>query len=116
MDDVDAPRRASFWLSLLVALGWYVTIIAAVLVGGSGLPAAPDRDCSAVFSCQTLQEEFGLMVIFFGGPILAGLLFSTLVVTGLLARRVPSPILTGTLSTLGSVVVVAAGVVWQGVR
>lgn len=116
MDDVDAPRRASFGLSLLVALGWYATVIAAVLVGWSGIPAAPNRDCSAVFSCLTPQEEIGLMVIL-GGPILAGLLFSTLVVTGLLARRVPSSILTGTLSALGSVVVAAvAGAVWRGVR
>jgi hypothetical protein len=116
MDDVDAPRRASFGLSLLVALGWYATVIAAVLVGRSGIPAAPKRDCSALFSCLTPQEEIALMVIV-GWPILAALLFITLVVTGLLARRVPSSILAGTLSALGSVVVVAvAGAVWQGVR
>ncbi|MGC1214633.1 MAG: hypothetical protein WA890_25670 [Micromonospora sp.] len=116
MDDVDAPPRASFGLSLLVALGWYATVIAALLVGRSGISAAPDRDCSAVFSCLTPQEEIGLMVIV-GGPILAGLLFSTVVVTALLARRIPSSILTGTLSALGSVVVVAvASAVWQGVR
>ncbi|GAA3776562.1 hypothetical protein GCM10022225_75650 [Plantactinospora mayteni] len=116
MDDVAAPRRASFGLSLLVALGWYTTVLAAVFVGHAGIPATPNRDCAAVFSCMTPQEELGLLVIL-GGPILAGLLFSTLVVTGLLARRVPSSILTGTLSALGSVVVVAvAGAVWQGLR
>jgi hypothetical protein len=115
MDDVDAPRRASFGLSVLVALGWYVTVIAAVFVGWSGIPDAPSRDCSGLFSCLTAQQEINLVLIL-GGPILAGLLFSTLVVTGLLARRVPSSIVTGTLSALGSVVVVAvAGAVWQGV-
>jgi len=36
MDHVDAPRRASFGSSLLVALGWYATGIAAVVVGWSG--------------------------------------------------------------------------------
>ncbi|TDC84235.1 hypothetical protein E1193_06585 [Micromonospora sp. KC606] len=116
MDGVDATRRASFGLSVLVALGWYATVITAIFVGWSGVPAAPNRDCSAMFSCLTPQEEIGLMVIL-GGPILAGLLVSTLVVTGLLARLVPSSILTGTLSALGGVVVVAvAGAVWQGVR
>jgi len=70
-----------------------------------------------VFSCLTPLEEIGLLVVFFGGPVLAGLLFSTLVITGLLARRVPSSILTGILSALGSVVVVAVvGAVWHGVR
>jgi hypothetical protein len=116
MDGVDAPRRASFGLSLLVALGWYAIVIAAVLVGRSGIPAAPNRDCSEAFSCLTPQEEIGLMVIF-GIPILGGLLLTTVVVTGLLVRRVPSSILTGTLSALGSVGVMAvANAVWQGVR
>lgn len=116
MDDVDAPRRASFGLSLLVALGWYATVLAAVFVGWSATPVTPNRDCSAAFSCLTPQEEIGLAMIL-GAPILVGLLFITLVVTGLLARRVPSSILTGTLSALGSVVVaVVVGAVWQGVR
>jgi hypothetical protein len=116
MDVVDAPRRASFGLSLLVALGWYATVISAVFVGRSGIPAAPRTDCSAMFSCLTPQEEIGLLVLV-GGPVLAGLLVCTLVVTGLLARLIPSPIVTGTLSVLGSVVVVAViGAVWQGAR
>jgi len=115
MDKVDAPRRASFGWSLLVALGWYATVIAAAVVGWLGIPVAPNRDCSAMFSCLTRLEEIQLLVFLFGGPVLAGLL-STLVFTGLLARWVPSSILTGTLSTLGSVVVaVAGGAVWLGV-
>ena len=69
-----------------------------------------------MFSCLTPQEEIGLLVLV-GGPVLAGLLVCTLVVTGLLARLIPSPIVTGTLSVLGSVVVVAViGAVWQGAR
>jgi hypothetical protein len=115
MDAVDPPRRASYGLSLLVALAWYATVIAAVLLGRSGIPAAPNRDCSEAFNCLTPQEELALLVIF-GAPILAGLLFTTLVVTGVLARRVPSSILAGTLSALGSVGVMAVvGAVWQGV-
>src|SRR5947208_2705554 len=113
MDVVDAPRRASFGLSFLVALGWYSTVIAAVLVGWSGIPQAPQRDCSVMFSCLTPLQQIFLLMIAVGGPVLAGVLFSALVLTGLLARRVPSPILAGTLAALGSVVVVAVvGAVW----
>jgi hypothetical protein len=117
MDKVDAPRGASFGLSLLVALGWYATLTAAVLVGWSGIPAAPDRDCSAAFSCLTRLQTVGLLAIALGGPVLMGLLSCTFVVTGLLARRLPSSILTGTLSVLGAVAIVAVvGAVWHGVR
>jgi hypothetical protein len=119
MDGVDAPHRASFGLSLLVALGWYATVIAAIVVGWLGIPAAPNQDCSEAFSCLTPQENISLMLIFgiYNIPILGCLLFITAVVTGQLVRRVPSSILTGTLSALGSVGVMAlADAVWQGVR
>ena len=69
-----------------------------------------------MFSCLTPQEEIGLLVLV-GSPVLVGLLVCTLVVAGLLARLIPSPIVAGTLSVLGSVVVVAVVVVvWQGAR
>ncbi|WFE21965.1 hypothetical protein O7621_00830 [Solwaraspora sp. WMMD937] len=116
MDVVDAPRRAPYGRSLLVALGWYATVITAVVVGQSGIPAAPRTDCSVMFSCLTPQEEIGLLLLV-GSPVLLGLLVCTLVVTGLLARLIPSPIVVGTLSVLGSVAVVAVVVaVWQGAR
>jgi hypothetical protein len=109
MDGVGESRRASFGLSLLVALGWYATVIAAVLVGRLGIPAAPDRDCSGFLSCPTPQEEIVILAIF-GLPVLAGLVFSAVVVTGLLVRWIPSSILAGTLSALGSVAVVAVAI------
>ena len=116
MDGVNAPRLASFGLSLLVALGWYVTVTAAVFVGRWGIPAEPDRNCSVLFSCLTPQDEIILLVIL-GAPIFAGLLFSTLLVAGLLARWISSPIVAGTLSALVSVVAVAAaGILWHGAR
>ncbi|MBY8871348.1 hypothetical protein K7640_05765 [Micromonospora sp. PLK6-60] len=116
MDDVDGSHRASFRSSLLVALGWYATVIAAALLGTSGIPTAPDRDCSAMFSCLTAQEQLGLLALV-GAPFLAGLLVITLALTGLLARRLPSSILAGTLSVLGSLAVAAvAGAAWQAAR
>ena len=97
-------------------MGWYATVIAAVLVGWSGIPAAPNRDCSAIFSCLTPREEIVLILIF-TAPIVGVLLCCTVVVTGLLVRRFSSSILTGTLSALGSVGVLAVvGAVWQGLR
>ncbi len=90
MKTVDPPRRASFGLNVLVALGWFVAAFAAVVVGRSGVPAEPDQNCSAVFSCMTPVEEAEFFVLFYGGPVLLGLLLVTAVVTALLGRRVPS--------------------------
>jgi hypothetical protein len=116
MDGVDAGHRASYGLSVLVALGWYATVIAAIVVGWLGIPAAPNQDCSAAFSCLTPRENISLMLIL-GAPILGCLVLITSVVTGVLVRRLPSSILAGTLSALGSVgVIAAADAVWQGAR
>ncbi|MFC8849892.1 MULTISPECIES: hypothetical protein [unclassified Micromonospora] len=116
MDDAEAPRRGSFGSSLLVALGWYATVAAAVFVGLVGVPANPNRDCSVIFACLTPQEGFAVAAIL-GAPVLAAMLLTTAVITFPLARRVPSPILAGTLSVsiTIAVAVVAAGI-WQGAR
>lgn len=115
MDDVETPpRRASFGLSLSVALGWYVTAIAVIYVWRSATPTTPDRDCSAAFSCLTPGEEVALLLIF-GAPVLLGLLVSTLLATAVLVRRLSSPILTGTLSALASIALVGVvSALWQG--
>ena len=122
MDGVDAPRRASFGValrsSLLVALGWYVVVPAAVLVALSGIPTAPPHeDCSAFLSCLSPAEEFRLIAMFFALPVLAGVVVATVVVTALLARHVRSPVVTGTLSALfGAVGAVAVAALDVGVR
>ena len=96
-----------------MALGWYATVIAAILVGRAGIPVAPDRDCSAVFSCMTPGQEVILLMII-AGPVVVALLIITLPVTALLARWIPSSIVTGTLSALGSVVAAATvGMLWH---
>ncbi|KIR65645.1 hypothetical protein TK50_09780 [Micromonospora haikouensis] len=113
---MDPPRRGSFGSSLLVALGWYVTVFAAVFVGSAGVPTNPNQDCSVIFACLTPQEGFVLAAIV-GAPVLAAMLLTTLAITALLARRVPSPALAGTLSvsiTVGLAVV--AGGFWQAAR
>lgn len=116
MAEMDATRRASYGWSLLVAVGWYACLVTAVLVGRSGIPTRPDRDCSVMFSCLTPLEEAGVLLIL-GAPIAAGVLICTLVATGLLARLVPSPILAGTLSALVSTFLVAvAGLLWRGAQ
>jgi hypothetical protein len=107
MNAVDPPRRASFGLSVLVALGWFVAAFAALIVGRSAVPATPAQNCSLVFSCLTPIEEAEFYAMFYGLPILVGLIVVTTVVTALLGRRVPSPLLIGSLSALCSLVVVA---------
>lgn len=117
MNTVDPPRRASFGLSLLVALGWCVVAFAGLIVGWSGEPAKPDQDCSLVFSCLTPVEEAEFYLMFFGPPVLLGVLAVTAGTTALLGRQITSPILIGTLSALGSLVVAAVIVVaWHGGR
>ncbi|GAA0930228.1 hypothetical protein Vau01_051030 [Virgisporangium aurantiacum] len=97
-----------FRSSLLVALGWYVVVPAAVLVAWSGLPVAPGRDCSAMFSCLSPVEQVGLFMIFVGLPVLLGAAVVTVAVAALLARVVRWPVVTGTVSALCGVVGVAA--------
>ena len=117
MNAVDPPRRASFGLSVLVALGWFAVAIAAVLAGRSGVPAAPKQDCSLVFSCLTPVQEAELVLMFFGAPVVLGVLVVTAAITALLGRRMSSPVLIGALSALCSLVVVAGIVaVWHGGR
>ncbi|MFI6162714.1 hypothetical protein ACIA59_22545 [Micromonospora haikouensis] len=116
MNVAEAPRRGSFGSSLLVAFGWYATVTTAVFVGLVGVPENPNRDCSVIFACLTPQEGFALAAIV-GAPVLAAMLLTTLAITPLLARRVPSPVLAGTLSvsvTLG--LAVLAGGFWQAAR
>ncbi|WP_431904996.1 hypothetical protein [Micromonospora carbonacea] len=116
MNDAEAPRRGSFGSSLLVAFGWYATVLAAIFVGRAGVPTNPNRDCSAAFDCLEPQEEF-LLAAIIGAPVLAAMLLTTLAITAPLARRVPSPALAGTLSvsiTVGLAVV--AGGFWQAAR
>ncbi|WP_431976323.1 hypothetical protein [Micromonospora haikouensis] len=116
MSDVEAPRRGSFGPSLLVALGWYATVAAALFVGLVGVPANPNRDCSAAFACLTPQEGFVVAAILYA-PVFAAMLLITAAITVPLARRVSSPVLAGTLSvsiTVGVAVVVAG--IWQGAR
>jgi hypothetical protein len=117
VNTVDPPRRASFGLSILVALGWCAAALAAVVVGRSGVPAVPDQDCSAVFSCLTPFEEAEFFLMLFGVPLLLGVVVVTTVVTALLGRQVRTPILIGTLSALCGLVVVGVVVAaWRGGR
>lgn len=89
MNDAEAPRRGSFGSSLLVAFGWYATLLAAIFVGRAGVPTNPNRDCSAAFDCLKPQEEF-LLAAIIGAPVLAAMLLTTLAITAPLARRAPS--------------------------
>jgi hypothetical protein len=93
---------------VLVAMGWYATLIAALFVAVSGLPATPRTGCGEVFSCLTPAQSLGLAAGVVAVPVLAGLMISTVIITGLLARRIASAIAVGTLAALGSIAIVSA--------
>ena len=98
----DTTPRASYGLSLLVALGWYLVVVAAVAADILSSPATPHDDCTALFSCMTPTQTLILLLVFVGGPVLGVLFIVTLLVTAPIARAVRSPIAAGTLSALAS--------------
>jgi hypothetical protein len=118
MDDYPLPTGAgraggpsaiaSYARSLLVAVGWYATIVAAVVVGALSVPAAPARACSPGFGCLPPGEGLFLVGVVFGVPVLAGLLITTSLVNVLVVRLARSAILAGTLSAVASVGVAGA--------
>ncbi|MEV4658476.1 hypothetical protein [Micromonospora sp. NPDC049301] len=103
MDGTGARER--YGRSMAVAFGWYVTAIAAVVVGTTSVPSPPRQDCSAMFSCLSPMESLALAGLIWGGPVLVGLLIVTAVVNALVVRRVTSAVLAGTLSVAASVAV-----------
>src|SRR3569833_699477 len=87
---IDARRRmshrAAFGFSLLVALGWYVTVPAAGLVARTGIPAPPQRDCVEMFSCLSPGDEALLLLLLYGLPVVGGTVVMTFGVSGLLSH------------------------------
>ncbi|MEU7923087.1 hypothetical protein ACGFIP_23370 [Micromonospora zamorensis] len=100
--------RGRYGRSVAVASGWYVTVGAAVAVGLASVPSPPPTDCSAWFSCLSPGESLALVMLVWGGPVLAGLLVVTALVAALVVRLVPSAVLAGTLSALITVTICAA--------
>ncbi|RLP90105.1 hypothetical protein [Micromonospora sp. CV4] len=94
----DTGERKRYGPSMAVAVGWYATAIAAVVVGTTSVPSAPRQDCSAMFSCLSPMESLALAGLVWGGPVLIGLLLVTAVVNALVVRHVPSAVLAGTVS------------------
>lgn len=89
--------RGRYGRSLLVAVGWYATLTAAVVVGTLSVPGQPEQDCSAVFSCLSPTERL-LLAALWVVPALLGALIVTSIVNALVVRRITSAVLAGTLS------------------
>jgi hypothetical protein len=94
--------------SVLVALGWYLTVTAAVLTGLSQVPEPPS-DCTQLFSCLTARQTFLLYAAGGTAAIVAALLV-TLPVAWPLSRWLPSGILAGTLTAATTALLLGAGV------
>jgi hypothetical protein len=117
---MDDARGGSYGGSLLVALGWYATIIGAYVVGSLSVPWRPSTDCTAMFSCVSPATGLLLVGMVLGLPVLGGLTVVTAVVTVPIARRVRSVLLAGTASAAASAAVSAVlgavYVVYLGLR
>jgi hypothetical protein len=109
MTDVVSRPRASFGSSVLVALGWYATVLAAVFVALDGIPEAPRTDCATFAGCMTPMQATGLALAVVGLPVLIVVVAVTLAVTAGTVRLTGSSIVAGTLAAAGSAVV-AAGI------
>jgi len=97
--------RAPFGASMLVAVGWFVTVFTALAVGEWSVPERPDRECPAFGCALTLVDLLPEIVILAGTPLMLVLMAVTAVV-----RLLPMPAaLAGTLSAAASLGVVAAG-------
>lgn len=113
---MDQPAGGRYGPSLLVACGWYVTVVAGFVVGTLSVPYTP-TECSGFGSC--LSPGAGLLIVgaAVGVPVGAALLAVTALVTVPVVRGVRSAILAGTLSAVVSVAVAAvAAVAYAGVR
>ncbi|WP_157408603.1 hypothetical protein [Actinoplanes sp. N902-109] len=103
----DHPnRRAPYGLSVLVAVGWYATVLTAVVVGT--LQTSTERSCDDAPSwCFTPEQGIGIGLVV-ASPFLLVLVLCTLPVAALCTRLVSSAPLAGTLSAVVAGAVVAA--------
>ncbi|MER7458584.1 hypothetical protein [Micromonospora sp. NPDC126480] len=107
--------RGRYGRSLLVATGWYATVLAALTVGTLSVPQAPRTDCSAMFSCLSPAESLALAGVVWGLPALLALTVVTLVVNALVVRFVRSVVAAGTLAAAVAVAVGAVAAAALGV-
>ncbi|WP_327004623.1 hypothetical protein OHA72_57980 [Dactylosporangium sp. NBC_01737] len=101
--------RTQYGASLLVAVGWFLTPVAAFAVGQWSLPDGPeatDMDCGSGGCGWSLMDFLPALVVVVGVPLLLILMAATAVVTRL---RIPAA-LAGTLSALATVLFAAFGV------
>lgn len=97
--------RASYGASLLVAVGWFVTVLVALYVGDTSVPRDPRRECPYFGSCVDTADLVPIVAVTLGPPLLLVLA----AVTKLVTRLPMSPAAAGTLSALASAVVVLVG-------
>ncbi|MEV4510851.1 hypothetical protein AB0K00_17995 [Dactylosporangium sp. NPDC049525] len=96
--------RAPYGASLLVAVGWFLTPVAAFAVADWSLPDGPDAtdiDCGSGGCGWSSMDFLPAIVVLVGVPLLVVLMTVT-AVTSLL--RIPAA-LAGTLSALATVLV-----------
>jgi hypothetical protein len=111
-----AKERADYGSTLLVVLGWYASLVAAMVTGIFSVPVRPvSQDC--IDFCFDRHATFGVALVFLGlpaGVVLAGASVLVIAATTRLSR---SPIVAGTLAVGPCIALVVAGfVILTGVR
>jgi len=101
----EAVRRAPYGLSVLVALGWYATVLAAVIVGE--LQVAGGRSCENASSWCFTPGQGIVIGLVLASPFLLGLLVGALLLAVPIVRLMPSAPLAGTLTAAAAALLVA---------
>jgi hypothetical protein len=120
--ETEIPRRLGhrFGGGLLVALGWYATLIAAAVVAGLGSPTRPStpQDCDVSFNCGSSSVRFAVVLaIVFGLPLLFTLTAVAMLMLAWLVRVLPSALVAGTIAAWSSLGILAGGVgLWAAAR
>jgi hypothetical protein len=92
-------------LSILVALGWYATVLAAVIVGE--LQVAGEDSCENATSWCFTPGQGIVIGLVLASPFLLGMLVVAFLLAIPIARLVPSAPLAGTLSAAAAALLVA---------
>jgi hypothetical protein len=100
----ETVRRAPYGLSVLVALGWYAVVLAAVIVGE--FQVAGEHSCVNASSwCFTPGQGMAIGLVL-ASPFLLGMVVGAFLLAIPIARLVPSAPLAGTLSALAAALLV----------
>jgi hypothetical protein len=103
--EAGAARWASYGWTVLVAIGWYVTVLAALVLGKAQVPGHGCANAPGL----CFEPLAGLiMLLVLASPFLLGMLVCALVLAIPINDMTSSPPLAGTLSAVSGILLAAA--------